>query len=393
MRNIERDYNLNLDILIPFFIIDKEKIKEREWFKNQEKKYEGVVKECYKSLSIISEDKEQVVRWENENWKCNLFDKFDKEISFVLEKRENSEWPEVEFILKIYFSEWNINHDSFEDQIKHLLKLYFKEKIITSLKDKIRFKIRFHGKNEQGKPDILISLLSEENKEISKEDKLALEITEVDTSPLSIKESSGSTHRRLDNEIEKRDFDKVRESKNILEDTNINSCFSNLIMNMGNILIKKNDKNYDCGKTVIWVILLGYCYVEIRNLKTREANHLTHKSREIDEIFFSQFLLKKIKKMAEEFQINKQRFKFDHLIVKFSESTQKKESPYNGKFYNFNPFVKETLHIPIISGEIRVEEQLEDIEKKYKNELENLRISSIRYAIHPWNKKNNWTKG
>lgn len=147
MENKKCDYSLNLDILVPFFLIGKEEIKNRAWFKRNKEKYENTAKECYDEYFLTtSEEEEQITRWENENWICNLF---NKNISFILEKRTNTKWPEVGFVLKIYFSEWNTDHSSFEDQIKHLLKTFFREKIITSLEDKVKFKLRFYGKNEE----------------------------------------------------------------------------------------------------------------------------------------------------------------------------------------------------------------------------------------------------
>jgi len=90
MKNQKKDYNLNLDLLVPFFLIGDEKIKNEVWFKANEEKeeYKQTAKECYGSISTILEDNEQIVRWENENWNCELF---NKEISFILEKKKGAE--------------------------------------------------------------------------------------------------------------------------------------------------------------------------------------------------------------------------------------------------------------------------------------------------------------
>lgn len=377
MKNKGESYDLNLDLLVPFFLLGQEKIKQRVWFRGREEKYKNITKECYESLSAILREKEKIIRWENENWTFNLF---NKDITFILEKRANIKWPEVEFILKIYFSSWNINHDSFEDQIKHLLELCFREKIVSLSENRIRFKIRFYGKEEKGKPDILISLLGK-NREVDKENKLALEITEADTSPPSIKKGSGSNHRILDDKIEKEKLIEAKEIKNRLESIDINLYFHNLFANVKNVLVKKNDRNYNCEKTVIWVILLSYCHVEIKDLKSGEENCLTLKNREIDEVFFSCLLLKEIKKMAKKLIISKEKLKGDYLVFKYSESIQKLKSLDDNKFYKFTSPIKKTLYVPVISGEIKVEKQLEEIEKKHKEELENLKITLYQNAI------------
>jgi hypothetical protein len=44
------------------------------------------------------------------------------------------------------------------------------------------------------------------------------------------------------------------------------------------------------------------------------------------------------------------------------------------------------LYVPVILGEIKVEEQLKNIKEKYKNKLENLKINLIKYAIALRNK-------
>jgi len=382
MENEKRNYNLNLDFLVLFFLIDKEELDKRAWFKGKKEKYEKELKECYDFLSIVIRGEEELIKWENENWTCNLS---GKKISFVLEKKseknKNSNWKEVKFIEKIAFANWNTNGDLFEFQIKKSLETCFEEKIIFLSENKVKFRIRFYREDEQGKPDMSITFINNEKEE----NNIALEITQADTSPFLI--NGGSLHDYLDDKIEKRDLKEARRMINILEDTNIELYLPNLFKNMKDALIKKNKKSYDCGKTIVWVILIGYCYMGIQNLLTREETSLTHKNRENDEKFFSHFLLENIKKMSEEFKTNRQKIRFDHLLVRFSEATQKKESWSNGKFYKFNPFTKNFLHIPIIDGEIRVEEQLEEIEKKYKNEIKDLKISPIRYAIHPWNEK------
>lgn len=385
MKNKEKNYDLNLDLLVPFFLLGQEKIKERVWFSGREEKYKNITKECYGSLSIIFREEEQIVRWENENWTCNLF---DKTIAFILEKKVNIKWPEVEFILKIYFSSWNTNHDSFENQIKHLLGLCFKEKIVLSPENRIRFKIRFHGKEEENEPDMVISMLDKDGK-VDREDKLALEMTEADTSPFLIEENSDSDHRLLDDKIEKEKLIEAKEIKNKLERIDVNSWFHNLFTNVKNVLTKKSNKNYNCGKTVIWVILLSYCHVEIKDLKSGEENCLALKNREIDEIFFSYFLCEEIKKMADKFIINKEKLKCDYLVFKYSESVQKLKLLDDNKFYKFISPVKEVLYTPVISGEIMIEKQLEEIKKKYNKELKNLKIILYQNAIVLREEKNN----
>ena len=90
MKNKEKNYNLNLDLLVPFFLIGDEEVKNKVWFKKanvkEKEEYKEVAKECYGSISTILEDNKQIIRWENENWNCKLF---DKEISFILEKRKD----------------------------------------------------------------------------------------------------------------------------------------------------------------------------------------------------------------------------------------------------------------------------------------------------------------
>jgi len=255
------------------------------------------------------------------------------------------------------------------------LETYFKEKITSLPERQIKFKLGFHGKNEQNKPDILISLIDKSGK-TKKEDKIALEITEIDTSPLSVKEDKGSTHRVFDGEMKKRNFDKAREAKKKLEIINADSYLSNLLANMGNMLLKKNKKNYDCGKTIIWVNLLAYCHVDIEDLTMGKNFCLAYKSREIDEKFFSHFLLKKIKEISKEFRDKGKKMNFDYLIIKFAEADQ--ETMHEGKLYKFVFFVKEILNIPIVSGEIMVEEELKKINDEYKDKLDKLRISPCR---------------
>ena len=90
-----------------------------------------------------------------------------------MEKKENSEWREVKYIEKIFFSNWNIKKNLFEVQIKKTLEICFEEKIASSLdEEKIKFKLIFYGgngKKEQGKPDILITLITNEDELIKKE--------------------------------------------------------------------------------------------------------------------------------------------------------------------------------------------------------------------------------
>jgi len=78
---------------------------------------------------------------------------------------------------------------------------------------------------------------------------LALEITEADTSPFLIK---GASFREvLDDKIKKRQLKEARELKNRLENVDVNLYLPSLLKNMKNALIKKNEKDYDCEKTII----------------------------------------------------------------------------------------------------------------------------------------------
>ena len=169
-----------------------------------------------------------------------------------------------------------------------------------------------------------------------------------------------------------------REAKKKLEIINADSYLSNLLANMGNMLLKKNKKNYDCGKTIIWVNLLAYCHVDIEDLTMGKNFCLAYKSREIDEKFFSHFLLKKIKEISKEFRDKGKKMNFDYLIIKFAEADQ--ETMHEGKLYKFVFFVKEILNIPIVSGEIMVEEELKKIDEEYKGRLDKLRISSCKFV-------------
>lgn len=373
MENKNKNYNLNLDSLTLFFLVDKEKIRKRIWFeKDSEKKYEKLAQRCYENLFTENE----ILRWEDENWTCDLF---DKEISFILERKANEEWREVKFIEKIFFSNWNTDRDSFENQIKKLINIFFKEKILSLSEHKIKFKIRFYGKNEEKRPDISISLIVNNENEIKKEHSIALEITECDTSPRLI--NGASLHKMLDDKIEKRDLIEARKLKNILEDVDIKLYFPNLFRNMKDALLKKNRKDYGCEKTIIWIIASVYCHVEVENLKSGETSCFAIKSGEVEDVFLSRFLLEEIKKMSKELQENEKKIYCDYLMIKYLQTIQTMESRDDGKFYKLASFAKGTLYIPVILGEIKVEKELEEIQKKYKEEMENLRMILYQNAI------------
>lgn len=86
------------------------------------------------------------------------------------------------------------------------------------------------------------------------------------------------------------------------------------------------------------------------------------------------------KEISKEFQSSSQDLTFDHLIVKFAETNQKIR--HEGKWYKFTSFVKEILHISVVSGEIRFEEELKRIDEEYKDKLDNLRISPCEISLN-----------
>ncbi|RIA82829.1 hypothetical protein C1645_743497 [Glomus cerebriforme] len=71
---------------------------------------------------------------------------------------------------------------------------------------------KFYGQNEQNKPDILITLI-DKNSKVKKDNKIALEITQADTSP----PGKFSFHEKLDGQMEKGDFKGARETEKILD--------------------------------------------------------------------------------------------------------------------------------------------------------------------------------
>jgi len=45
MINKEKNYNLNLDSLVPFFLIGKKELDKRAWFKGKKEEYKEIFKE------------------------------------------------------------------------------------------------------------------------------------------------------------------------------------------------------------------------------------------------------------------------------------------------------------------------------------------------------------